>query len=282
MTSRTPPPGRDILDEFEQQRRAPTYRVVPAVDGLVVEDRASGFCGDVVAIDAQAVTLRDRDGRRRQFVLKAGGFLVDGKPVTLARPAAMSPSAARTTNSGSVKGAATPARVAAASRIWVEGRHDGELVEHVWGDDLRELGIVVEPMHGLDDVVAMVAEFGPSSTRRLGILVDHLVAGSKEQRLAAQVTGPNVLVTGHPFVDVWAGVRPSVMGLDEWPDVPRGVSWKEGMCAALGTDIAGFWPRLRNRVTTYADLRPELVGAVEQLIDFVSAFGQSRTDTVPD
>ena len=58
--------------------------------------------------------------------------------------------------------------------------------------------------------------------------------------------------------------------LAEWPDVPRGVPWKEGMCAALGTEVAAFWPRLRNKVRSYADLRPELVGAVEQLLDFVS------------
>jgi hypothetical protein len=154
--------------------------------------------------------------------------------------------------------------------LWVEGRHDAELVEHVWGDDLRELGIVVEPMHGLDGLVGAVAAFDPGPDRRLGVLVDHLVPGSKEARLAAQVEGPHVLVTGHPFVDVWAGVRPKVLGLDEWPDIPRGVPWKEGICAALGVDPAGFWPRLRNRVRTYADLRPELVGAVERLIDFVS------------
>ena len=42
------------------------------------------------------------------------------------------------------------------------------------------------------------------------------------------------------------------------------------MCAALGTDPITFWPRLRNRVRTYADLRPELVGAVERLLDFVA------------
>ena len=78
-----------------------------------------------------------------------------------------------------------------------------------------------------------------------------------------------MLVTGHPFVDVWAGIRPDVVGIAAWPDVPRGVPWKEGMCAALGTDPATFWPRIRNKVTTYADLRPELVGAVEQLLDFV-------------
>jgi hypothetical protein len=244
---------------------------VPAAIGLVVEDRASGFCGDVVLVDARAVTLRDRKGGRREFLWKPGGFLLEGKPVTLVRPAVAASTAPRVTNSGSV---AVPtgakARRAAASRIWVEGKHDAELVEHVWGDDLRELGIVVEPMHGLDDVVAMVAEFGPGPDRRLGILVDHLVTGSKEDRLARQVAGPHVLVAGHPFVDVWAGVRPKVMGLAEWPDVPRGVPWKEGMCAALGTDVNGFWPRLRNRVQSFADLRPELVGAVEQLIDFVA------------
>lgn len=264
--------GRDILDDFEQAKRGPAYRTVPATLGLLVEDRASHFCGDVVKVDARAVTLRDRNGREREFVMRPGAFLIDGKPVTLTRPApTAAPAGPKVTASGSV--AATKparARLAAASRIWVEGKHDAELVEHVWGDDLREAGIVVEPMHGLDDVVAMVAEFRPGPDRKLGILVDHLVTGSKEARLAAQVTGPSVLVTGHPFVDVWAGVWPRVLGLQEWPDVPRGVPWKEGLCAALGTDVAGFWPRLRNKVHTYADLRPELVGAVEQLIDFVT------------
>jgi hypothetical protein len=142
----------------------------------------------------------------------------------------------------------------------------------VWGDDLRELGIVVEPMHGIDHLVEAVAEFEPGSERRLGVLVDHLVAGSKEHRLAAEVMNAhrNVLVTGHPFVDVWEGVRPKVIGLDQWPQVPRGRPWKDGICAALGADPVSFWPRLRNRVRSFADLRPELVGAVEQLIDFVA------------
>ena len=268
---------RDILDEFEQQRRAPAYPSVHAIAGLVVEDRSSGFCGDVVAVNAQAVTLRDRHGRTRQFVLKAGCFLLDGKPVTLVRPQAVAPaSGPRVTNSGSVAGPSAPARVAAASRIWVEGKHDAELLEHVWGDDLRELGIVVEPLHGADHLAAAIAEFAPSAQRRLGVLLDHLVPGSKESRLAQQASGPHVLVTGHPFVDVWEGVWPRVMGLERWPSVPRGtpgkpISWKQGMCAALGTDPATFWLSLRNRVRTYADLRPELVGAVEQLIDFVAA-----------
>lgn len=261
---------RDILDELAETARRPRYPEVDAVTGLVVEDRASGFCGDVVKCSPAAVTLRDRKQQLRHFAWKPGGFLLDGKPVTLVRPAVVRASGPTFTASGSVAATATRARVAAASRIWVEGRHDAELLEHVWGDDLRDLGIVVEPMHGIDDLAGLVAEFGPGPTRRLGVLVDHLVEGSKEARLAATVRDPDVLITGHPFVDVWAGIRPDVLGIGRWPDVPRGVPWKEGVCRALGVELAGFWPTIRNRVTTYADLRPELVGAVEQLLDFVS------------
>jgi hypothetical protein len=266
---------RDILDELEQQRQRAVPAQVEAAFGLVVEDRSSLFCGDIVACTADAVTLRDRDGNRREFRLKPAGFLYEGRPVTLVRPspAAKGTPLPQVTNSGSIAKAAPPAKVARASRIWVEGRHDAELVEHVWGDDLRELGIVVEPVHGIDDLAAMVDAFRPGPQRRLGVLVDHLVAGSKETRLAATVTDPNVLVTGHPFVDVWAAVWPRVVGRTSWPDVPRGVPWKEGLCAALGTDLHTFWPRLRNKVGSYVDLRPELVGAVERLIDFVSDAG---------
>lgn len=261
---------RDILDELEQARRRPAYPDVPVVMGMVVEDRASGFCGDVVKITTEAVTLRDRKGAHRHFRYKAGGFLLEGRPVSLVRTAASTPPAApRRTNSGAIAGPATRAQVARASRIWVEGKHDAELLEHVWGEDLRELGIVVEPMHGIDQLVEAVAEFAPGPQRRLGVLVDHLVDGSKEQRLAARVQGAHVLVTGHPFVDVWEAVRPSLLGLDAWPSVPRSVPWKDGICAALGADPTTFWPRLRAKVRTYADLRPEVVGAVERLIDFV-------------
>jgi hypothetical protein len=242
--------------------------------GMVVEDRATGFCGEVVRITSEAVTLRDRKGNHRHFRYKPGGFLLDGRPVSLRRPAASVPAGPRITNSGSIAAQRRPrAREASASRIWVEGKHDAELVEHVWGDDLRELGIVVEPLHGLDHVARAVAEFAPGGDRRVGILVDHLVEGSKEHQLARQVAGPGVLVTGHPFVDVWEGVRPKLIGLDAWPTVPRGAPWKEGVCAAIGADPSTFWPRLRNRVRSFADLRPELVGAVEQLIDFVAPTG---------
>lgn len=266
---------RDILDEFDAQLRRPRYPTVTVEPGATVGDRASGFTGVVERWNSEAVTLRNEHGHLRHFTWKPGGFVVAGRFVTLERPVSARELTTRVSASGSLLGptAARPT-IARASRIWVEGVHDAELLEHVWGDDLRELGIVVEPLHGADDLVAAVAEFAPGPSRRLGVLLDHLVDGTKESRLAARVRGEHVLVTGHPFVDVWAGVRPEVAGLQAWPELSRSdVPWKQALCDHLGVPLDGFWPRLRNAVRSYADLRPELVGAVEQLIDFVTAVG---------
>lgn len=266
--------SNDVLDDFEQQKRAPRYPDVTVEMGMLIEDRSSHFTGDVVRWSAEGVTVQDRHDYVRHFGWKPGGFLIEGKPVTLVRPAKVATATQRITASGSVAGDGR-AKVARASRIWVEGKHDAELLEHVWGDDLRELGIVVEPLHGADDLAAAVADFQPSTQRRLGVLLDHLVPGSKETRIAQTVRDDNVLITGHPFVDVWAGIRPKAVGLDVWPDIPYdpNVPWKEGMCRALGVQFEGFWPKLRNQVKTFADLSPELIGAVEQLIDFVAEAG---------
>jgi hypothetical protein len=117
------------------------------------------------------------------------------------------------------------ARVAKASRILVEGGHDAELLEKVWGDDLRYEGIVIERLDGMDDLAAVVADFRPGPGRRLGVLLDHLVDGSKESREAAKIDHPHVLITGTPYVDVWEAVRPAVAGIDAWPDVPVGAQW---------------------------------------------------------
>jgi hypothetical protein len=71
-------------------------------------------------------------------------------------------------------------------------------------------------------------------------------------------------------VDVWQGVRPRAVGLRAWPEVPKGQDWKAGICAALGeTEPAGLWRRLLRSVDSFADLEPALVGAVEQLLDFL-------------
>ena len=112
----------------------------------------------------------------------------------------------------------------------------------------------------------------PVPKRRLGVLVDHLVPGSKEARVAAAVRDPNVLVLGTPFVDIWAAIRPKAAGIDAWPDIPMGTPWKEGICAALGVgDPPAFWRELLGRVQGWGDLDQTLVAAVEQLIDFVTA-----------
>ncbi|MEV0585968.1 DUF3097 domain-containing protein [Nonomuraea sp. NPDC050310] len=249
---------------------------VPAELDLVVEDADSGFCGAVVGCDKEAVTLEDRFGRRRLFPLAPAAFLLEGKPVTLVRPAAAPRGPARSA-SGSIAVEGLRARVARESRIYVEGVHDAALVEKIWGHDLRVEGVVVEYLEGVDHLAAIVEEFGPSPDRRLGVLVDHLVAGSKESRIAAQITSPHVLVVGHPFVDIWAAVKPSVLRIPAWPSVPKGVPWKEGVIAALGwrMEPAEAWKRILGSVSSYADLEPELLGRVEELIDFVTNPGDS-------
>ncbi len=271
-------------DVLARHRRArPAVPEVPATPGLVVEDRLSGWAGAVAGIEHGSVVLVDRRGRSRLFPLRQAAFLLEGRPVTLVREAREPrPAAARRTASGSVAApeaqtAQEPrAKVARASRIAVEGIHDAELLERVWGDDLRDAAVVVEVLDGIDDLEEVVRAFAPGPGRRLGVLVDHLVPGSKESRIAAAVHGPHVLVTGHPYVDVWAAVRPRVIGLAAWPQVPRGTPWKEGVCAALGeAEPRELWRRLLARVDGYADLETPLVGAVERLLDFLLEPGGS-------
>ncbi|MFI5069058.1 MAG: DUF3097 domain-containing protein [Streptosporangiales bacterium] len=273
--------GTDVLADAAARRGRPAPPQVEAVRGLVVEENGGGFCGAVVACDKGAVTLEDRFGRQRVFPLRPGGFLLEGKPVTLTRPLPARPSGPDRTRSGSVPAPAGPpgqasrARVARASRIYVEGRHDAELVEQIWGDDLRDVGVVVEYLEGVDHLPGVLAGLAPSPERRLGVLVDHLVPGSKEQRIAASVTSPYVLVVGHPFVDIWQAVKPSALGIPRWPVIPRGIPWKEGVLHELGwtEDTAAGWKRILAAARSYADLESELLGRVEELIDFVTAPG---------
>jgi Protein of unknown function (DUF3097) len=267
--------GADVL--AGDWRRRPEPPRVEAARGLVVEEAGGqGFCGAVVACEKDAVTLEDRSGRQRVFPLRPAAFLLEGKPVTLIRPAPVGrPAGPAHTRSGSLAGPASRARVARASRIYVEGRHDAELVEQIWGDDLRDLGVVVEYLEGVDHLPGVLASFGPGPQRHLGVLVDHLVPGSKEQRIAAGVTSPHVLVVGHPFVDIWQAVKPAALGIPRWPDVPRGQPWKEGVLRGLGwgMDTAAGWKRILAAARGYPDLEPELLGRVEELIDFVTAPG---------
>jgi hypothetical protein len=107
------------------------------------------------------------------------------------------------------------------------------------------------------------------------VLLDHLVDGSKEQRIAERIDHPDVLIVGHPFIDIWQAVKPSVLGIAAWPDVPKGTPWKEGTIAALGSTLepSEFWRALLARLDDWTQLEAPLIGAVESLIDFVSAPG---------
>ena len=279
--------GPDVLGDGWRKPRRPPPPEVAAEHGLVVETVDGVFCGAVVSCEKRDVTLEDRFGKQRVFPLERGGFLLDGQPVTLVRPLpgpaaggraaagghlSGQKNAARTA-SGSVAPPVSRARVARASRIYVEGRHDAELVEKIWGDDLRDVGVVVEYLEGVDHLAGIVAGFRPGPTRRLGVMVDHLVDGTKESRIAAQVTSPHVLVAGHPFIDIWEGVKPSAVGIAGWPRVPMGVPWKDGVLTALGWpgDTAAAWRRILAAARSYTDLEPALLGTVERLIDFVTA-----------
>lgn len=264
-------PGPGVLAAASGRRPIPRRTATP---GLLVEVASGSFVGAVVACDAERVVLQDRRGRRRSFLLGPGAFVVDDVAVELVPEPAeplVAPASLGATASGSVPARDTRAKVARASRILVEGVHDAVLLERVWGDDLRAEGVVVEVLDGADDLAAVVAAFDPSPERRLGILLDHLVEGSKEHRLAASVRHPDVLVSGHPFVDVWTAVRPQVLGLDAWPEVPRGEEYKAGLARRLGyAEPSELWRALQAAVSSWRDLDPSLIGAVERLLDFVT------------
>lgn len=258
-------------DVIAASRRPPPPKpTVPADLGVVLEEPVTGFCGAVVECDKERVSLEDRHGKVRVFPL-GPGFLLDGSPVVVVRPSGPAQVKTTRTASGSVAVHGQRARVARGSRLWVEGKHDAQLVERVWGDDLRVEGVVVEALDGVDDLPREVGQFGPARGRRLGVLVDHLVAGSKESRVVARVTSPWVLVTGHPYVDVWQAVKPAAVGIAAWPVVPRGTDWKTGVCDALGWGHTWQgWKHVLACVDSYADLEVPLLRSVEMLIDFVT------------
>ncbi|GAB3786949.1 DUF3097 domain-containing protein [Nocardioides ungokensis] len=275
--------GSDVLNTDWRAPKRGRAVEAPAELGSVVEEVTTDWCGEVVAVDRDlhTVTLEDRRGKRRTFPL-GPGFLLEGKPVILTAPVRTpAPAKPTRTASGSVAVHGAKARVARASRIFVEGRHDAELVEKVWGDDLRIEGVVVEYLGGVDDLADHLRDFKPGPQRRVGVLVDHLVRGSKESRIAANIArspiGKDVLIVGHPFIDIWQAVKPQRLGFERWPDVPRNIDWKTGTCQQLGwphrnqADIARAWKHILGGVRSFADLDPALLGRVEELIDFVTA-----------
>lgn len=275
--------GAQDLSRASINNRPASPRRVELKRGMVLED-LNGWVGEVVRAERIGgeifFGLEDAHRRVKNFPLGIGYFL-EGEPVEIVAPTPRKTSGRKISRSGSVAVENAPARVARASRIWVEGLHDAELVEKVWGHDLRVEGIVVEPLHGVDDLATAVEEFSPGPERRLGILVDHLLKGTKEERVVAEAlavpgAAGNIKIVGHPFIDIWQAVKPQVLGIPAWPQVPRGEDWKEGILRRLGQphqnqeDVANAWKRILSRVDSYSDLDPTLLGPVESLIDFLT------------
>src|SRR3954470_21880161 len=184
------------------------------------------FCGEIVAVDRDlgTLTLEDRRGRRRGFPL-GPGFLLEGLPVVLTPPVTRAtPGTPRRTASGSVAVPGGRARVARESRIFVEGRHDAELVEKVWGDDLRVEGVVVEHLGGVDDLLLALREL---ALPRGGVSACSSITSSRARRRA-----------GSPMTfsaPRWAATC--------WSSVIR--SWTSGPpCDRIGSD---FRPGPRSR-----------------------------------
>lgn len=260
-------------DVVEADRMAVIPPALPVPLGTTLTHRATRTTGEVVAFTEGArVVLRDAEGKRHEFAPVDGFFEHHGTRVALRAPSRQD-APVRFTASGSVAPASVRAKVARASRIWVEGIHDAELIERIWGDDLRQEGVVVEPLHGADDLAAAVAGFEPGPGRRLGVLLDHLVEGSKEWRIAQHVSHQEVLITGHPYVDIWQAIKPTAIGIEAWPVVPPGEPWKEGIVTALGfrEDTGRFWQEALGSVSSWTDVEAPLVNAVERLIDFITA-----------
>lgn len=269
----------DPVARMREARTPKPPRAIPARRGLWLEECTTEFYGQLSGATRETVTLQDVDGARRSFPRDTVFFDDDGTPVTLSF-AATAPKVPTRSTSGSVYVKDAPARVARASRIYVEGRHDAELIEKVWGHDLRVDGVVVEYLEGADHLEDVLSAFQPNAQRRVGVLLDHLIPGTKEHRLAQHITerygSDCVAIVGHPYVDVWQAVKPARLGVEAWPVIPKGQSWKHGVCAAFGwphedqADIARAWQHILSRVRTWTDLEPSVIGRVEELIDFVT------------
>ncbi len=246
--------------------------LVAADPGLVVEDAATGWCGAVVEAGKDLVLLEDRFGKRRAFPMDPAAFRFEGALCTLVKPKATARAGAKRTASGSVAVPYAPARVARASRILVEGLHDAALIERVWGDDLRDRGRrgggPARRRHPSGSHPRVRA--GPEPA--LGVLVDHLVPGSKEALIAAAVScriraGHRASVRGRLAGGEAQGGRHRRMAAD-----PEGHRLEDRRLLAAGmADPATGWRTVLAAVNSYADLEVPLLTAVEHLIDFVTA-----------
>ena len=83
---------------------------------------------------------------------------------------------------------------------------------------------------------------------------------------------PHVLVTGHPYVDVWQAVKPTALGIAAWPTCRAARTGRPASARALGvSEPREMWRRVLASVDSFADVEVPLLRAVEELIDFVTA-----------
>ena len=198
--------GADVLANDPHESRKVRSTEQPVAIGMVVEDPQSGYVGAVVGVEGGRVELEDRRGGRRVFPL-GPGFLLEGRPVILTAPRPSAAAAPQRTKSGSVKVADGRARVALASRIYVEGRHDAELVEQVWGDDLRVEGVVVEHLGGVDDLVDSLP---PSARGRAGGSASWSTTSSRAPRRRGSPKPSGAAPAASP--PWWSATRTSTSG----------------------------------------------------------------------
>ena len=277
--------AKDVLAQGWQQQAKKVVPEIALERGMVLEDATTGFCGAVTRWENGLVVLEGRDDKRRSFPI-GHGLLLEGKPVAVTvpprRPAgcggwrdhragrrrarspvrpsgprwhcpAGSTSRVGTTPSWSRRSGAT---TCATSAWWSSS----------WTASTTSLTIV--------------AEFRPERGRRLGVLADHLVPGSKESRIAAGVAkgpyGAYVLVAGHPFIDIWQAVKPADWGCRRGPTCRAAPTsstaparrWvgRTATKPTSGAPGSGSWPTS----TSWSDLERGLLTPVEQLIDFVT------------
>lgn len=260
----------------DHKRRGLARREIFVTPGMRLTHTPTKTIGTVVRfIEGVEISLKGQLGDIKTFNPTPGLFKYEGDLVALRAKQTTGPKKPGVTASGSIAAADSSARIARPSRIWVEGIHDAELIERVWGDDLRYEGVVVEQLEGADDLAERVKEFMPTRKQRLGILLDHLIDGTKESRIAADIDDVNVLILGHPYVDIWQAIKPRSIGIDSWPHVPKGEDWKTGIIKridhnAVGVEPGQFWKHLLGKVENYSDLETPLVNSVERLIDFVT------------
>ena len=272
--------GPDVLAAGNQRQRRELRRV-PAEPGLVVEDATGRFCGAVVLCEKDAVTLEDRHGNRRVFPLGPAAFLLEGEPVMLVRPAVAAGPAPR---DGGLPGAPPPARWpprpagprspgraastsrAATTQNWWRRSGETTCATSAWSWSISAASTTCPR-----------SWTGSAPAPGAGSASWWTTWWTGRRRAGSPPPCNTRMCSSSAIPTSTSGRRSSrrCLASAAGRGVPPGTPWKEGVLQALGwpPDTAAAWQRILHAVTSYADLEPEFLGRVEELIDFVTAQG---------